>query len=118
MGIVYHTHYLDWFEAARTEALRGMGLAYRDLEDQGVLMQVVEANVRFRGAARYDDRVEIETTLNAPKGVRIETEYVVRLEGESDSIVTGRVTLVCIDAARRRPIAPPPQVVALFRPAR
>jgi acyl-CoA thioesterase FadM len=56
-------------------------------------------------------------TLHAPAGVRVETDYVVRIEGEPRPIVTGRVTLAFVDAARRRPIAPPAQVVALLEPA-
>ena len=117
MGVVYHTHYLDWFEAARTEALRELGLAYRDLEAGGVSMPVVEASIRYHGAARYDDEVRVETTLHPPAGARVETEYAVRVEGVDRPIVTGRVTLAFLDAERRRPISPPAHVIALFAPA-
>lgn len=114
MGVVYHTHYLDWFEAARTEALRGRGLAYRQLEADGVMMPVVEAAVRYHGAARYDDEVEVEVTLRPPDGVRVVTEYAVRVVGAARPVVTGRVVLAFVDAARRRPIAAPAHVRALF----
>jgi len=48
MGVVYHTHFVDYFEAARTEALREMGLAYKALEDRGVMMPVVDLGVQFK----------------------------------------------------------------------
>ena len=114
MGVVYHTHYLDWFEAARTEALRARGLAYRALEEAGVMMPVVEAHVRYHGAARYDDAVEVEVTIPAPAGARVVTEYAVRVAGQARPVVTGRVVLAFVDAARRRPIAAPAHVRALF----
>jgi acyl-CoA thioester hydrolase len=117
MGVVYHTHYLDWFEAARTEALRARGIAYRDLEDRGILMVVVDLSIRYHGAARYDDLVEVEVTLAPPAGVRVETTYVVRIEGEDRPIVTGRAMLAILDAATRRPMAPPAFLMEHLREA-
>ena len=117
MGVVYHTHYLDYFEAARTEALRERGLAYRELEAAGVIMPVVEATVRYHGAARYDDVLEVETTFPEPPGVRVRVDYRVRRAGEPAVLVSGRVVLCFVDAARGRPIPPPPAVRALFEDA-
>jgi len=114
MGVVYHTHYLDWFEAARTEALRELGLAYRELEAAGVMMPVVGLAVRYHGAARYDDVVEVDVGLHAPAGARVETDYAVRVAGGERPIVTGTVTLAFVDSERRRPMAPPANVVALW----
>lgn len=115
MGVVYHTHFLDYFEAARTEAFRALGLAYRELEARGVMMPVVEANVRYRRPARYDDRLAIETHLpNEAPSVRLPTRYEVRREGEEALLVEGDVTLCFMDAERRRPIRAPEDVQHLF----
>ena len=114
MGVVYHAHVLDWFEAARTEMLRDAGLAYKALEESGVIMPVVEATVRYHAPARYDDVVEVETTLPATAETRVPIDYVVRREGEPKALMTGRVTLCFVDAARGRPTSPPEQVVTLF----
>lgn len=116
MGIVYHTHYLDYFEAARTEALRELGLAYRELESAGVIMPVVEAQLRYRRPAHYDDVLEIETTISEPPGIRINIAYEVRRERSPEVLVTGNVTLCFVDAARNRPISAPPQVAEIFAP--
>ena len=74
MGVVYHAHVLDWFEAARTEALRAAGLPYRQLEEDGVVMPVVEVAVRYHASVRYDDLVEVEAAFPSV-GARVPVEY-------------------------------------------
>ena len=59
MGVVYHAHVVDWFEAARTEALREAGLPYRELEESGIIMPVVGLEVAYRSSVYYDDLVEV-----------------------------------------------------------
>ena len=114
MGVVYHSHALDWFEAARTEALRDAGLAYKDLEATGVILPVVEAVVRYHAPARYDDVLEIEARFPDEAATRLPIEYAVRREGEARDLVTGRVTLCFVDAERGRPTSPPPVIVEIF----
>jgi acyl-CoA thioester hydrolase len=115
MGVVYHAHFLDYFEAARTEAFRALGLSYRELEARGVMMPVVEANVRYRRPARYDDRLVVETRLPAEApSVRLPTRYVVRRADEDPVLVEGDVTLCFMDAECRRPIRAPEEVKRLF----
>ena len=110
MGVVYHAHYLGYFEAARTEALRAWGLPYKALEDAGVQMPVVEAALRYRRPARYDDLLEVEVSFPEPPGARVLTRYQVRREGEDATLVEGDVTLCFFDLARGRPVACPPAV--------
>ncbi len=111
MGVVYHAHVLDWFEAARTEALRDAGLPYRQLEASGVIMPVVELAVRYHGSVLYDDEVEVEATF-ASVGVRVPIDYAVRRVGEDAVLVSGRVTLCFVDRERGRPVGPPDVVRA------
>ena len=113
MGVVYHTHVLDWFEAARTEALREAGLPYRELEDRGIIMPVVEATVRYHASVLYDDLVEVEAVFQAPR-VRVPIDYAVRRVDEDDVLISGRVTLCFVDPKRGRPVAAPDAVRALF----
>ena len=63
-GVVYYGNYLRLFELGRTELLRANGLTYREIEaKRGLILPVVESYVRYRSPARYDDLLEIETTL-------------------------------------------------------
>lgn len=62
-GVVYYARYLDWFEAGRTEILRNGGVSYSDLEKKGFFAPVVEVKVNYKKPARYDDIIEVETTI-------------------------------------------------------
>ncbi len=118
MGIVYHTHYLDFFEFARTEALREMGLAYKSLEAEGVIMPVIDLAVQYKKPARYDDLLEIRTIFaGGPPRMRVRIDYEVRRAGEDDMLVTGHVTLCFVDVARQRPIPAPDAVRVVFERA-
>ena len=117
MGVVYHTHYLDYFEAGRTEALRDLGVAYRDLEESGIIMPVVEVNVRYHGPAYYDDVVVVEVSFEEPPAVRVPIEYRVRREGEDETLATGHTTLCFMNAERRRPIPAPEAIQEAFAAA-
>ncbi len=114
MGVVYHTHYLDHFEAARTEALREAGLAYKELEATGILMMVTEASLRYHRPARYDDVLRIEATFTETVGPRLPIDYAVRRDGHDRVLVSGRVVLTCVDRATMRPIQTPPAVREAF----
>ena len=65
MGVVYYANYLVWFEVARTDWLRETGWTYREMEQDGVSLPVIEAHAEYRQPARYDDEIEIRTQGNA-----------------------------------------------------
>ena len=72
MGIVYHANYLVWMEVGRVEYCRAAGFRYRDLEAEGILLAVVEANCRYISPALYDDEVIVRTAIEeaTPRLVR------------------------------------------------
>ncbi len=114
MSVAYHTFYLDYFEEARTEALRDIGLPYKQLEDGGVIMPVIEASVRYLAPARYDDMLEIETTFAEIPRVRVPISYAIRRENDDTLLATGTVVLCFVDAARGRPIQAPDAIREVF----
>lgn len=116
MGVVYHTHYLDYFEVARTEALRGAGVRYRDLEDQGIIMPVVEAKVQYLGPVHYDDLLIVKARFEQMPTVRVPIDYSVQREGEDEELATGHTTLCFMNAENRRPVRPPAAVQDAFEP--
>src|SRR5262245_5739769 len=95
MGFLHHANYLIYFEQARTELLRSKGLAYKDLEDQGYLLVIAKAEVRYRNPARYDDLLTIRTTVVRTTAVRIDHRYEVLREGVL--LAEGSTTLACVD---------------------
>ncbi|MEM1093109.1 MAG: thioesterase family protein [Bacteroidota bacterium] len=114
MGVVYHTHYIDYFEVARTEALREMGLAYKTLEDEGVIMPVIDLAVQYKRPARYDDLLAITSIVRERPRMRLRIDYEVRNAETQPILVTGHVTLCFVDAERGRPIPAPPRVIEVF----
>ena len=82
MGIAYYANYLRWFEIGRTELLRKKGLAYRGLTNAGIHLPVVEADVRYRSPARYDDTIRIFAEVRKTGGASIAFGYrVLREDG-------------------------------------
>lgn len=99
MGVVYHANYLVWFEVGRVEFIRQMGLDYRSMEqEENAMIAVVEARVRYKAPARYDDELIVRTTLSNVRGSIVHFRYaVVRAideqllcEGETVHLVVGR----------------------------
>ena len=89
MGVAYHANYLVWFEVGRTEWLRESGWTYREMEDDGVSLPVIEAHCEYRLPARYDDEIEICTAATVLSQVRIRFDYEARLTGSSALAATG-----------------------------
>ena len=71
MGVVYYANYFVWFEVARTDLLRSLGWSYREMEDDGVVLPVIEAHCDYRRPARYDDEIEIRTEGRLVSPVRM-----------------------------------------------
>lgn len=63
MGVVYHANYLNWFEIGRTELIRSLGMPYHKIEEKGLLLPVIDAELKFRLPAKYDDLITIRTRV-------------------------------------------------------
>lgn len=93
MGVVYHANYLNWFEIGRTQMIREMGFTYRGMEEEGVLLPVVDLDIKYRQPARYDDLVTVFTRMTAFSPLRIHYEYEVRLLSEQEHADLGAMDL-------------------------
>ena len=101
MGVVYHAHYLVYFEQGRTEFLRAFGRSYREVEETGVLLVVADAGLKFVRPARYDDVLVVRTRLVAASGVRLRFEYEVVRPSDGLLLATGHTTLASTDLEGR-----------------
>lgn len=104
MGVVYHGSYLPWFEVGRTDLLKAHGIPYRQLEEEGYFLPVLEVHVQYRMPARYDDTLRIMTTLAERPVLRIALDYEVR-RGE-ELLATGRTVHAFINRSGQ-PVRPP-----------
>ncbi|HUF48855.1 MAG TPA: thioesterase family protein [Vicinamibacterales bacterium] len=89
MGVVYYANYFVWFEVARTDLLRSLGWSYRQMEDEGVLLPVIEARCEYKRPARYDDEIAIRADGRARSPVRLEFDYVVTRAASGEVLATG-----------------------------
>lgn len=106
MGVAYHANYLIWCEIGRTDYIRQQQLSYAQMERDGMLLAVSEANVRFHASARYDDLVRVETTLASVKSRSLTFDYLISNADTGERLATARTSLVSINAAGR-PVAMP-----------
>src|SRR5690606_13067494 len=96
MGVVYHGNYAQYLEIARVEWLRNLGISYREMEDNGVMLPVVSLHIDYKKSARYDDLLTVEVKLLKIPSVKIEFEY--KLTDEQGQILaTAYTALAFID---------------------
>jgi len=97
MGVVYYANYLRWFERGRSEFLRQIGLPYANIEAAGYHFPVAEVTCRYAQSARYDDVIEIATTLNELSRVSFLFEYKISRQEDHIILATGSTKHACID---------------------
>ena len=101
MRVVYYANYFVWFEVGRTDWLREAGWTYREMEQDGVSLPVIEAHAEYRRAARYDDELEIRTKATLLTPVRIRFDYEVCRAGEDGPLATGHTVHAATDPTGR-----------------
>jgi len=111
MGIVHHANYLAYFEMGRVEWLRRRGVTYADWAAGGLHLPVVDADVRYRAPARFDDALVIEVRLVELRAASLRFEY--RLDRQSELLAEGSTRLACVGATHR-PQRFPPEVLAVL----
>lgn len=115
MGYVYYGVYAQYFEVARVEALRSLGLSYKRMEEEGVLLPVRELRVTYHKPAFYDDELSIITRIERLPSVRIDFNYEVR--DAADALLTeASTTLVFLDRTTNKPCRAPAHLLTLFAP--
>lgn len=102
MGIVHHSNYVKFFEVARTEWLRAIGLTYKEMERRGVMMPIVEVNIKYRQPAYYDELIKVKAMVDELPMARMVFRYEIYGEDGRD-IASGSTTLGFIDSQTRRP---------------
>ena len=106
MGYVYYGNYAMYYEVGRVESLRQLGLTYKELEEMGVMMPVLENKSKFLSPALYDDLLKIVTTIRVKPSVRITFEYEI-FNGHDKLIHQGETLLAFVQKSNGRPCRPP-----------
>lgn len=113
MGVVYHAHYLVYFELGRTEHMRNAGSPYAGLEARGLRLAVIEASLQYLRPAKYDELLVVETQVVDVRGASVSFAY--RLLGPEGIVrARGSTRLGCVDASNH-PTRLPPDVREALR---
>jgi len=116
MGVVYHSHYFQYFEVARAEAIRELGFTYADMERTGVIMPVIEVQCRYLRPALYDDLLTVKVILkDLPLHHKIEFHQEVYNE-KAELLVTGRVVLYFMEAKTMKRTTMPEKLQEKLQP--
>jgi len=115
MGYVYYGNYAQYFEVARTEALRQVDLTYKVFEDAGTMMPVLSLSCKFKKPAKYDDLLTIKTIIRVLPSVKMAFEYEVYNEA-GELLNEGETILVFINMKNNRPTACPPNLLEKLKP--
>jgi acyl-CoA thioester hydrolase len=113
MRVAYHANFFVWFEVGRTDLLRQIGWSYREMEQAGFQLPVIEAHCRFLKPARYDDEIEIRTVGRLVSAVRVQFEYEAVRVADEVIAATGQTLHAAVTPAGR-PCRLPDRVRDLF----
>lgn len=117
MKMVYYGKYFEYFEQARSELLRAIGLPYSEIEKAGIFLPVIEAFARYRRSARYDDLITVESTVDDMPVARIRITYRIFDGREEEPIVEGYTVHSFLNAATGKPTRAPAQFLQVLQEA-
>lgn len=115
MGYVYYGRYAEYFEIARVESLRSLGISYRELEDSGILLPVIDYSVRFFKPVFYDEWIVVKTVIPELPAARITFQY--ETCNKDDVLLNSASTsLAFISKETQRPCRAPDLLIKKLKP--
>ena len=106
MGVVYHGNYAQYLEMGRIEWLRKLGVSYKKMEEEGIMLPVLSLSINFKKSACYDDVVKVKTQLHKMPSVRIEFDYEITNE-KGEILTTANTVLVFVNMKNGKPMRCP-----------
>ena len=110
MGYCYYGNYAQFYEIGRVEALRNLGLSYKKIEESGILLPVIDFNIKYINPAYYDDLITVNTIIKELPSARIKFEYEIFNES-GEKLNFGTTTLVFINIKTNRPTKCPLELI-------
>ena len=106
MGTFYNSRLLEWMEVGRSELTRAAGKPYAAWETEGVMAPIVEANLKFKGRAGYDDLLELETIFSREGRARLKFETIIKMVNTGHVVAEG-FTIHALTTPEGKPIRIP-----------
>ncbi|MGZ3899452.1 MAG: acyl-CoA thioesterase [Bacteroidia bacterium] len=116
MGYAYYGVYAQYYEVGRVETMRMLGFSYKEVEERGILLPVVDYSINYKKPAFYDDEITIITYIKEmPRGVKLPFEYEC-YNANGELLNTGKVTLVYVQKSNNRVSSIPAWLEEAFKP--
>jgi len=109
MRFMHHSNYLKYFETTRWEFFRSIGIPYPEIEEDGIILPVINASVKFIKPAFYDQEIKIITMIKSFKGARIVFNYQV-LNETGEIINEAQITVACVKKSTGKACFPPKKI--------
>jgi acyl-CoA thioester hydrolase len=110
MGFMHHSNYFKYFETARWELFRNIGIPYTEIEEEGIILPVTESAVKYIYPALYDQEIKIATRIKSFRGARIEFEY--RSINEAGAFINeASITVACVNKSTGKACLPSKKMV-------
>ena len=113
MKYVYYGNYAQYFEVARVELFRSLGISYDEIESQGIWLPHSEYNIKYLKPALYDEVLEIHTFIKKIPGVRVEFEYEI-YNSSKQKITEAKTTLFFLDSKTNKIVKCPSFLMELI----
>lgn len=98
MAVVHHANYYLYFEVAREDLIKECGISYKELEESGIMMPLVETQCKYIEAAKYDDNLVVETYISELTSVKVKIAYVVKREEDDKILARGNTLQTFVDS--------------------
>ncbi|HEY6970615.1 MAG TPA: thioesterase family protein [Candidatus Angelobacter sp.] len=113
MGVVYHSHFVIWFEIGRVELMRQLGFRYRDMEEnENCHIPVADLHVRYKESAHYDDEIVVRTRLTQVHRSLLRFQYEILRAADQTVLAEGETTHLVVDKQLKRRSLPAKYVTA------
>ncbi len=110
MGVVYHGNYMQYLEIARIEWLNGLGISYKSMEENGVMLPVYNIDITYKKSAQFDDLLKVVVTLRKLPTVRIIFDY--KIYNQNNELLTIASTeLIFMNSVVNKPIRCPAYIL-------
>ncbi len=113
MGYCYYGNYASYLEVGRVETMRSLGVSYKSMEDEGVMLPVLDFSIKYLRPAKYDDLLSVKTIITKIEGTRIYFDYEIHNE-ENQKLIIAQTCLVFVGVKTMKPIAVPEHLLKLF----
>ncbi|MBU3109822.1 acyl-CoA thioesterase [Clostridium gasigenes] len=98
MAIVHHANYYIYFEVAREDLIKEFGISYREIEESGLMMPLIETQCRYMDAAKYDDDLIVEASIDEITSIKVKIKYLVRREVDNKILAKGSTLQTFVDS--------------------